>query len=546
MPNRTLERREFLKAMLGGASFSALDWSVFPVHTGANTSSDEVDAVIIGSGLGGLSCAAALARQGFQPLVLEQHSQPGGYATSFRRQGGFEFDVSLHSTTVGERDGIHNLIPGFPEIDEVEFVPHTDLYRVIFPNHDIRVRQRDLAGYVQQLIGLFPDEEAGIRALFTEMKDFLDQFWGFREAMARGGFDMNEVPVRFPLLARYSFSTWGRVVDGHLQNPELKAIVSAQWGYYGLPPSQLASFYYALPYIGYLEEGGFYPRGRSQTISDAFVKFIEARGGSVVLNTKVEEILIRDHTAYGVRTEDGQEYNGRVVVSNANAIDTFRNMIHEDEFLEDYLGRLDGYNMSVSSFQVFLGLNRDLVGELGLRDSEIFFETDYDSDAGYQRIVNADIEASGFGLTLYDNLYEGYSPPGKNTVNILSLQGYDHWQKFEKDYWAGEKTAYWAEKNRMADILIKRVEGSLMPGLSEAIEVKEIGTPLTNIRYTGHPRGAIYGWDQTLNNSGGNRVGNSTPIKNLYLAGAWSSPGHGYSAVINSGLMCFSEIMSGW
>jgi len=98
----------------------------------------------------------------------------------------------------------------------------------------------------------------------------------------------------------------------------------------------------------------------------------------------------------------------------------------------------------------------------------------------------------------------------------------------------------------MADILIRRVEDSLMPGLSEAIEVKEIGTPLTNIRYTGHPRGAIYGWDQTLNNSGGNRVGNSTPIRNLYLAGAWSSPGHGYSAVINSGLMCFSEIMSDW
>lgn len=539
-----MERKDFLKAVLGGISMTALDWSRFPV--GPGPARDEFDAVIIGSGLGGLSCAAAFARQGFRPLVLEQHSKAGGYATSFRRPGGFEFDVSLHSTTVGERSGIHNLIPGFPEIDEVEFAPHTDLYRVIFPDHDIRVRQRDLPAYIDQLVGLFPEEEAGIRALFEEMRGFLNDLSGYRQAAAGGGLDMSEVPVRFPLLAKYSFSTWGGIVDGHVTDPKLKAIVSAQWGYYGLPPSKLASFYYAMPYMGYLEEGGFYPKGRSQTISDAFVRFIESRGGSVMLGAKVEEILTQDHTAYGVRTQDGTEHLGRVVVSNANAVDTFRKMMHEEEFLEEYLSQLDGYSMSLSSFQVFLGLGRNLIGELGLEDSEIFFETGYDSDVAYQRLVSADVENSGFALTLYDNLYEGYSPAGKNTVNILCLQGYDHWQRFEEDYWSGDKTAYRAEKNRMANILIKRVEESLMHGLEGAIEVKEIGTPLTNMRYTGHPRGAIYGWDQTLNNSGGSRVGNSTPIENLFLAGAWSFPGHGYGGVINSGLLCFSEIVRGW
>jgi phytoene dehydrogenase-like protein len=77
--------------------------------------------VIIGSGLGRLSCAAAFARQGFKALVLEQQSKPGGYATSFTRPGGFEFEVSLHSTTVGERNGLHNLISG---IHETTISPH--------------------------------------------------------------------------------------------------------------------------------------------------------------------------------------------------------------------------------------------------------------------------------------------------------------------------------------------------------------------------------------------------------------------------------------
>ena len=157
-----------------------------------------------------------------------------------------------------------------------------------------------------------------------------------------------------------------------------------------------------------------------------------------------------------------------------------------------------------------------------------------------------DVEHGGVGVSLYDAIYRGYSPPGKNTVNLLTLQGYGPWQRFEADYLAGRKAAYNREKRRMADALIRQAERTLLPGLSRAIEVIEIGTPLTNRRYTGHHRGAIYGWDQTVNNSGSTRVGHATPIRNLYLAGAWSRPGHGYGAVIPSGLECFAEIMRTW
>src|SRR3972149_1550358 len=117
MSSHDIKRRDFIKSLLATASLGALDWSAFPVGSGAKTNENEFDAIIIGSGLGGLSCAAAFARQGFRPLVLEQHTKPGGYATTFKRND-FVFDVSLHSTTVGERNGVHNLIPGFPEIKD--------------------------------------------------------------------------------------------------------------------------------------------------------------------------------------------------------------------------------------------------------------------------------------------------------------------------------------------------------------------------------------------------------------------------------------------
>ncbi len=544
MIDRSLPRRDFIKSILAGAGMLALDWSLFPTGVGAELGENEYDAVIIGSGLGGLSCAAAFARQGFKPLVLEKHDQPGGYATTFSRPGGFVFDASLHSTSVSDRKGVLNLIPGFPEITEVEFVPHEYLYRAIFPEHDIKVKPKDTPGYINMLGILFPDEREGIGGLFADMQGLASDIQ--KLSAAQGKADMSRFPVDFPYLFKSYSKTWGEMMDGHITNPKLRAIVSVLWGYFGLPPSELASFYYALPVMGYLQHGGHYPIGKSQKISDAFVKLIEEKGGKVTLGAEVGEILVKDHAACGVKTADGKEYKARVIVSNANAYDTFHKLIKgEEEQLKDYLARMNQMTVSLSSFQVFLGLKKDLVGQVGITDTEIFSTSVYDPEAEFQSALKAEVEG-GFGLTLYDNLYKGYSPEGKNTVSIITLQGYDFWKKYEADYFAGKKDAYRKEKERMADLLIDQVEKKLLPGLRDAIEVKEIATPLTNVRYTANYRGGIYGWDQTVDNSGNARLAHDTPIENLYLASAWTKPGGGYGGVLWSGLECFGQIMQKW
>ena len=543
MSDNIMERRDFLKTLLGGLSLAALNWEAFPKGTQESKGTNDFDALVIGAGLGGLSCAAAFARQGFKALVLEHHSKPGGYATTFKRKG-FVFDVSLHSTTVEERNGVHNLIPGFPEIKDIEFVPHPDLYRLILPDYDIRVPHKNLPGYIEILINHFPEEKEGIQGIFADMKGLTKDIQKISEA--RGQVNMMTFRQDYPYLSQSVNQTWGQMLDARVKNTKLKSIISGLWGYYGLPPSKLASLYYAMPTLGYLQEGGYYPVGKSQKISDALMKFIEERGGKVMLRTGVEKILVKDHSAYGVKTADGQEFTGKVVVSNANAYDTFHTMMEEDDHLKSYLDRMDTFTASLSTFQVFLGLKKNLVNKIGIKDTEIFYEPDYDIETGYKDALNADMENQGFGLTLYDNLYKGYSPEGKNTLNILNLQGYSHWEKYESDYFQGKKKAYRKEKERMADILIDKVEETLLPGLRKAIEVKEIGTPLTNVRYTKNYRGAIYGWDQTLDNCIPRRLPHKTPIQNLYLAGGWTQPGGGYGAVIPSGLECFGEIMQEW
>ena len=540
------ERRDFLKTLLAGMPLAAWDWSLFPRGDRQDgTAPGTYDAVVIGAGLGGLSAAAAFARQGFKVVVLEQHGIPGGYASAFRRPGGFVFDVSLHSTTVGIREGVPNLIQGFPEIRDIPFTPHKPLFRAIYPDYDIRVPHRDVAGYIGILKKNFPDDAAAIDGIFADMMGLSGDIG--RLSNAGGQVDMASFPAKFPYLFKNFNRTWGAMLDERVKNPRLKAVISGLWGYFGLPPSKLSPFYYALPLMGYLENGGFYPAGTSQKISDAFVGIIKKYGGEVRLNTRVEKILTRDHAASGVRTADGAELRGRAVISNANAIDTFTRMMDEREFLKDTLDRMDKLPVSFSSLIVWLGLKTDLVRKAGLEDSEIFYYPDYDIEAAYEAALAGGLPADpGFGLTVYDNVCPGCSPKGKNTLSIIVSQGYDYWKRYETDYFYGNKDAYTKEKLRLADILIGKIEKTLLPGLRKAIEVQEVATPLTNHRFTSNPRGAIYGWDQTVENSGQRRFPQKTPIKNLYLSGAWTFPGHGYSACIPSGLSCFSTVMADW
>jgi phytoene dehydrogenase-like protein len=195
MSDSQLPRREFLRLLASACPVAALDWDRFPRGPSQPGKAGGYDAIIIGAGLGGLSCGAAFARQGFKPLVVEQHDKPGGFATAFRRPGGFLFDVSLHSTTVGERNGVRNLIGGFPEITGIEFLPHPTLFRAVFPAHDIRVPQRDPQAFIKMLIGLFPEEKDGITGLFDDMGG-LSRDIG-RLMGARGQMDMSRFPVDF-------------------------------------------------------------------------------------------------------------------------------------------------------------------------------------------------------------------------------------------------------------------------------------------------------------------------------------------------------------
>ena len=116
----------------------------------------------------------------------------------------------------------------------------------------------------------------------------------------------------------------------------------------------------------------------------------------------------------------------------------------------------------------------------------------------YQGCLACDPKLSDIGITIYDNAYHGYSVPGTSTVTVMMLSSYEPWRRFEDDYLAGRKEAYIKEKERITEELIGQAEKLAIPNLRSMIEVKDAATPLTNLRYTNNPEGAIYGYEQSL------------------------------------------------
>ena len=539
MLNQSLSRRSFLTISAMTAASLALDWSKISVYAAKINPKSDFPTVIIGAGLGGLVCGAYLAKQGVPVTVVEQHSIPGGYATSFERAGGkFNFEVSLHGTSINN-NGAGRILNDIGILDKLELAELPEVYRLKTPGMDICVPQKDPEAYIQLLSKHFPEEAEGIRGFIEEMIAIADDVDTF--SRNKGQFIKLFFPLQYRKMWNVRNKTLADLIGDYVKNPDLQHALGSLWGYYGLPPSKLSGFYYANATGGYLKNGSYYIKQRSQDLSDAMAEAIELQGGSVLFDTRVQRILVNKGAVQGVELDSGETLPARAVVSNASAPVTFQEMLPAGAVSADYLDKLKTYKPSISSFLVWLGVNQELKGKIKAFSTHV--SGGQGPDADYRACIQGDIENSSFSVCVYDNIFDGYSSPGTSTLQLLVLSGYEPWRKFESDYINGNKAAYNLEKQRWARILIDWAEKEIIPGLSGMIEVQEVATPLTNWRYTGNTEGAIYGFEQSMDNAFMNRIKTETPVKGLYLASAWGNPGGGYAGAFRAGQSAFQAVM---
>ncbi|MFZ5867311.1 MAG: phytoene desaturase family protein [Thermodesulfobacteriota bacterium] len=538
-----MNRRVFLKASALWATAAALNVPAVTPAAAQRPKEGEYDAIVIGAGLGGLAFAGYMAKQGFKVLVLEHHDVPGGYATTFTRdRGRFTFDVSLHQTAVGGAGKA--ILTDLEVLKKVRFYKGRELFRVLGTGLDIACPGGDPKAIEQILIEKFPQEKKAVQAFMADAVGVSEETEKLFEEGALTIFKKALFPIRFPRLWAARKKTLADYLNEYTTNPSLRSVMSVFCGYYGLPPSKLSGFYYMTATGGYFRYGGSYPAGGSQAISNAITELIESKGGQVRVGTRVAEVLTKDGRAVGVKTAGGESLTGKAVAANCSIVRLFSDMLPAAVAPADYLQRLRALKPSISSFQVWLGLNKDITSTV--KDSHVFLQAELDPEKAHQYCLEARADKSNIGVCIYNNIAKELSPPGTTTLSITFVCGYEPWKQFEQDYFAGKKTEYHAKKKAITEILIRRVEEQLIPGLKSMIAVQESATPLTNVRYTLNTAGAIYGFEQSMDNSFMTRISNRTPIEGLYLASAWGDPGGGYTGVLLAGKRAFGLLMEDW
>jgi phytoene dehydrogenase-like protein len=542
MFNKRISRRSFLTISAMTAASFVLDWKKIAAYAATMGPKGNYPTVIIGAGLGGLCCGAYLSRFGIPVTVVEQHDIPGGYATSFdRARGKFTFEVSLQAISINN-NATARILKDLGVLEKLELVELPEVYQVKEPGLSITFPQRDPEALISLLASHFPAEKEGIKGVIQEMVGIAEET--DKLSQKKGKVFKLLFPIQYRKMWKVRNKTLADLLNDYVKDPALQRVLGAQWGYYGLPPSKLSGFYYANALGDYLKNGSYYIKPRSQALSNSLANVIKTSGGKILYGTLAQKILVKNGAVEGVVILGEKVLPARAIVINASALTTFKEMLPREVVPADYLKKLEGYRPSLSSFLVWLGLNKELRGRIKGYSIQVTSGLELDND--YQAFLKGEVDKGPLGVTIYDNLYKGYSRPGTSTVVLDFLSGYEPWRKFEADYRAGRKKEYYKEKERWTNILIRRAEKEVIPGLSSMIEVKDSSTPLTNWRFTRNPAGAIYGFDESMDNAFMNRISNRSPIKGLYLASAWGFPGGGYGGVLQDGENTFGKMMEDW
>ncbi|MFZ1039721.1 MAG: FAD-dependent oxidoreductase [Anaerolineales bacterium] len=495
-------------------------WPV-PKFNGCPVNENEHDVIVIGSGIGGLSAAALLAKRGLKVAVFEQHYLPGGYCTSWERRvrpprsmpdskerWTYVFDAGVHDISgLSERGGIRSLLRLLDIEDAIEWKLNEQEYFIGETHFKV---PHDADEFVCQLGERFQSESENLHRFFDEMRLILCEMYADLEKT--GGAprrpdnieDLLAYPKTHPHAYQWMDRPFIEILDEFFIDPRVKDLLTALTGYLSDDPKSLTVGSMA-PILGYYFNGGYYPVGGSQALPDALVGVIEKHNSKVFLRTPVRRILVEKDRAVGIELKNGQVHHAKAILSNADAHRTFLELVGQEHLPFDFTNQIESLKPSTSAFIVFLGV--DIVPDIA------------------PITILDDI-----GIMIPSKLDSHLAPAGHASVTLLKLLPETDFAK-----WDRKSPGYSQRKHQFADAMIASAE-EIIPGLRQHITYRQEGSPTTFARYAWTTNGSIYGPA-----TGQKRLTIKTPVKNLYVTGS-GVMGGGVEAAAIAGIHAANEI----
>lgn len=489
------------------------------------TLADHWDAIVIGSGIGGLTAAVLLAQHGGKRvLVLERHYEAGGFTHTFRRPG-YDWDVGLHY--IGEMQHDSNVRRAFDHVTAglVEWQPMPDVYdRILISGQSFNLTA-GLENFRAGLIESFPSEAAAIDKYIAAVQacNRASRLYYAEKAIPGPAAALVGGLMRVPYL-RWARRTTREVLESLTTNRELIGVLTAQWGDYGLPPAQ-SSFAVHATIAEHYFAGGSYPVGGSGSIAAAMLPQIERSGGAVVTSAEVAGILLEGSKAVGVHMLDGREFRSPLILSDAGAANTFGRLLPSDlSALAPLRTQLRTLQPSTAHVSLYLGLSQSDAA-LGLTSTNLWVYPSFDHDANVARFARdfpSDPNSPFPGVYLSfpsskDPVFQ-IRYPGHATVEAITMLPYAAFSQFADSRWKRRPADYEALKQRLADRLRTELERQV-PSVTGNIACAELSTPITTRHFMNYDQGEIYGIAATPERYLCRDLGARTPIRGLYLTG---------------------------
>lgn len=480
------------------------------------------DAIVIGSGMGGMTSAAMLAKLGQRVLVLEQHYTPGGFTHVFKRPG-YEWDVGVHAvgevtthTALGRL--LHHLTDGRLEwaslgetYDEFTFPGG---FRIGFPNHPSKFRSA--------LIEAFPDEERAIDAYLAEVQSVAKSMRGYYLSRALPGW-MQLVADRTVAAEaqRHLERRTSDVVASLTDNEHLRTLFTAQWGYYGSAPSR-SSFAIQALVVKHFSHGGFYPVGGSRRIAVELLRTVADAGGWTRIRADVAEILVERGEAVGVRLADGEEIRAGRVISAAGVQSTVTRLLPEASRPSGWGAEVAALPPASAHVCLYVGFKGDIRAHGASSANQWFYQT-WDCEQSDWLVAPGESPPEAPCLYCsFPSLKDPAHEPGpelRHTGEVVTFVPWDVFAPWRDAPWRNRGADYETFKQSLSDALLAQFLRH-MPQLEPFVDYVELSTPLSTDHFVRPQRGSIYGIEPTPERFRCETLKPRTPIKNLYLSGS--------------------------
>jgi phytoene dehydrogenase-like protein len=488
------------------------------------------DIIIVGAGMAGLSAGCYAQLNGYKTTIFEMNRIPGGLCAAWKRKG-YTFDISMHMLTGSVSGPIHKMWEELGVTGNFTFYFHDHISQVEGMGRKLNF-STDRKKLEEAMIAISP-EDTGLIKEFTRIVFGPDMMKAasLKPAELKNLVDrLKVIPAILPLIrtfTRYNKVTFqqfaARFKDQFLREAVRFFIDAPGWPMPQFPMAVMAGFVKS----GVAEAGA--PLGGSQKVAFHIADLYKKLGGETRYNSRVIGLIIENDRVTGIRLKDGSEQRADKVIWAGDGHTLIFDILG-GKYMNDRIRNIyDKWTPVKPIVHVMIGVNRDLSDE----PHRIIFEPE-------EPITIAGREHSW--LTVIHHCFDkSMAPEGKSAVEAWFDTEYDWWEELAKD-----RTKYNAEKQRIADYTIRQLE-KRWPGFSSQVEVIDVPTPATYVRYTGNWKGSPDGWYLTSDNINDMEPQRTLPgLEGLFMAGQWTSTFTGTVVAAMTGrqiiqLMCKRE-----